>query len=257
MFENQQIAEIFQALEISRSDTVLLHGDAAIVSQFNWYSKKMDSNWFTNSILEYFASSGSLVVPTFTYSFTKKQAFEPLKTPSAIGQFSEMFRLNSRMIRTTHPIFSVMVIGELEEKVLNSSVEDCFGPNTFFDVLAKANGKVVTLGCGIDKGLTYIHSIEQKMKVPYRFFKEFEGDLILDESKKLKVSYFVRELKVSTELNVTRLIQELKTKEKIKSCMFGRLICQSVRISDLDEVGQRMLNLDPFYFTRGGAEVGN
>ena len=42
-------------------------------------------------LTEYF-KKGTIIIPTFSYSFTKKETFDPTNTKSEVGIFSEIFR---------------------------------------------------------------------------------------------------------------------------------------------------------------------
>ena len=65
--------------------------------------------------------NGTIIIPTFTYSFTRTRKFDVLKSKSEIGNFSENYRLIYPRNRTSHPIFSCIIIGKNKSFYLNSS----------------------------------------------------------------------------------------------------------------------------------------
>ena len=89
-----EISEIRKALKksgVRRNDTLMLHGDAGVAAQIN--SVKNDKlKIFFDEIIKYLGKEGTLLVPTFTYSFCHDESFIVEKTPSSLGLFSENFR---------------------------------------------------------------------------------------------------------------------------------------------------------------------
>ena len=92
---------------------------------------------FIRHILDYF-HDGTVIVPTYTYSATKGEIYDPKTTSSAIGQFSEKFRLMKGGIRSRHPIFSVTCFGKNAQYFSESTLTDCFGEVTLFEKLYKS-----------------------------------------------------------------------------------------------------------------------
>ena len=169
MRDNLNLKKKLYSLNISNSDLVMLHIDSAVCAQYKFKSNKKKVDFFCEELLDFFKDNGTIIIPTFTYSFTKKVNFNPKNSKSKVGYFSEVFRKKKEVLRTNHPIFSVAVKGKLEKKIMNCSIKDCFGNKTFFDFFYKNNGKIICVGCDLDR-ITFIHYLEQKLMVPYRYF---------------------------------------------------------------------------------------
>ncbi len=118
---------------------------------------------------------GTLVVPTFTYSFCRGEIFDPEETPSACGLFTEKVRRLPGARRSEDPIFSVAAAGPLAEELTRDAPEDCFGDNSFWERFLKRDGLICNLN--FDAGSTFLHFVERRLKVPYRFLKRFPGTL--------------------------------------------------------------------------------
>lgn len=116
---------------------------------------------------------GTLVVPTFTYSFPRKQVFDPFDSPSAMGVFAEWVRCHSDSIRSEDPCYSVAAIGGDASSLVSNVPQNSFGDDSFFDRFYQADGKVLNLN--FDAGSTFIHYVERKLNVQYRFDKTFNG----------------------------------------------------------------------------------
>ena len=70
-----EIKEIKNTLKqggIKKGDTLMLYGDAGIAEQIN--SKKRDKlKIFFDQLIHYIGNRGTILVPTFTYTFCKKK----------------------------------------------------------------------------------------------------------------------------------------------------------------------------------------
>ena len=203
----------------------MMHGDASVSSQLKTGNKDSKQLIVFKEILNYLGPKGTLIVPTFTPSFTKRKTFNVSSTKSEIGLFSEFFRKMRGVKRTSHPIFSVAVKGKYSNLFLKSNLNDCFGKKTIFDLLYKLNGKVVCFGCGFNE-ITFTLYVEQFANVKYRYFKNFTGKI---SKKKITTKYFVRDLSRKTDLNLFLLRDEMNKRKKLKTAPLGRLAIHMVR----------------------------
>lgn len=119
---------------------------------------------------------GTLVVPTFTYSFPRKQVFDPFGSPSAMGVFAEWVRCHPDSIRSEDPCYSVAAIGRNASSLVKNIPQNSFGTDSFFDRFYRSQGKV--LNFNFDAGSTFIHYVERKLGVQYRFDKTFNGMIL-------------------------------------------------------------------------------
>ena len=211
--------------KIAKNDTLFIHGNAMSIAQIDGKNNNDKTLFFWECIKEYIGEKGTIIVPTFTYSATKNEIFDPLKTPSKVGQFSEDFRNLPYTKRTFHTIFSVSFHGYYEKKIFNSSLQTCFGKESIFDLLTKLNAKLICLGCSLNE-LTYTHHIEEDFGVNYRYNKVFLGKYIENgKIKKINTNYFVRKLDFtqSTNLNLEKLINILKYQNLLIDAPFERM----------------------------------
>jgi aminoglycoside 3-N-acetyltransferase len=139
------------------------------------------------------AHGGPLWMPTFTYSFTEGEDYEPAATPSTVGLLTEHFRAGAR--RTADPIFSAAVKGGgAPEHLFAVGDQDCFGPRSVFAHLADVDALLVFFDVSFEL-CTFIHHVEQGLGVPYRYLKTFTGDVIEAGARtRVKADFFVRRL---------------------------------------------------------------
>ena len=127
-----------------------------------------------DAFLEVLGAHGTCLIPAFSYTYCKKEVYDPRETPSDVGPFTNYFRQLPGVHRSLDPIFSVAGIGPGVEEFLADLPHDCFGPDCVYDRLLKRGGKICNVGVGI-RTITFIHYVEQMIGVPYRFNKLFTG----------------------------------------------------------------------------------
>ena len=132
-------------------------------------------------------NSGSLIIPTFTYSWCENKVFDSLTSEcQSMGSYASQAWKDSRFIRNNNPNFSVAMLRNssnenLIEQVFTKGAEkSCFGKDSFFSNLYELskmrNGYVILLGGAHDDVVfrsTFLHYVEEKVGVPYRYLKLF------------------------------------------------------------------------------------
>lgn len=149
----------------------------------------------TSSLCERIAH-GSLIVPTYSYSFSddyNKSVYNVQQTKSKLGIFSNWFLNNFSKLRTQDPMiscsFSDFIIGEEFGANLTSS----YGINSLFHKLLMSNYqvKILNLGLGV-KWMPFIHYLDFVCQSKYRYHKTFHGKIIdLQEERDLIWEYHV------------------------------------------------------------------
>lgn len=148
------------------------------------------------ALLEVIGPEGTLVVPTFSYSFGSdkpERRFDPAVTPSACGALSEFVRKLPEAVRSLDPMFSVAAIGPQKGELTRDVSSDCFGTGSFWERFLAANGKVCNLN--FDAGSTFIHYVERKLNVPYRKDRTMTGEIWTGSGwQPSEVTFFCRDL---------------------------------------------------------------
>lgn len=217
--EIKQIKSTLLKCGIKKGDTLLIHGDAGATYQIK--SKSKDKiNLFFDVLIKYLGKQGNILIPTFTYSVCKSKKFDIKNSISETGLFSETFRKRKLVKRTNHPIFSFAIFGKKFNYFNKASTVTCFGKNSIFSFFLKNRGKIICLGCNLDR-VTFTHHAEEIHKVNYRYYKTFK--IYLKREKKIiNTSYYVRKLNRKSRLDLKYLHKYLKQKKKIKEFDFGR-----------------------------------
>ena len=219
--EIKEIKDTLKKCGIKKGDTLMIYGDAGIAAQIN--SKKKDKlKIFFDQLIHYIGNRGTILVPTFTYTFCKKKIYHIKKTPSDLGMFSENFRKRKNIKRTLHPIFSFSIYGKKYKYFSKASISTCFGKDSIFDFFKKNNGKILCVGCSFNR-VTFVHYIEEFFGVKYRYKKYFTGKIISNNhSRFIETEYYVRKLNCRSKVNLNYLYGYLTKNKKINNINFGR-----------------------------------
>jgi aminoglycoside 3-N-acetyltransferase len=197
-------------------------------------------------------------MPAFSYSFCREEDFDLAETPSTgVGVLPEHFRRMPDVRRTTDPLFSASVRGELpdewERTLFTVRDVDCFGAGSVFDLLYRTNGKLLFFGVPAT-ACTFAHYVEQQLEVPYRYFKDFHGRVHAGgESTEVTARFYVRDLEADVEVYLAPLCDDLLRAGRARaSAMEGG---PSIYLTDavaVAEMAAERVAVHPDYLLRRG-----
>jgi aminoglycoside 3-N-acetyltransferase len=250
------VTDALLSIGVSNGRTVLVHADAIVAAQFPPMPAEQRLDLLIEAIEAAIGASGTLVIPTFSYSFTKGEPFDVLRTPSAVGMVSERFRTLPGVCRSADPIFSFACRGPLARELCAIPVKECFGAESVFAALHRLNAHIVDLGCSMNRGGTFVHYVETVHGVDYRYRKAFSGTIVLPnrETCECSVVYNVRDLTRKSEGDFRRLQKRLADDEKLRNVDVGRSRIMAVSANDIFDTAWKMLDEDPMSLIAEGAE---
>ena len=243
------------SIGVTEGKVVLVHPDAIVAAQFPPMPNERRLELLIESIEAAIGASGTLVIPTFSYSFTRGEPFDVLNTPSSVGMVSECFRRLPGVCRSADPIFSFAARGP-HARELCAPVQECFGKNSVFGALNQLNAEIVDLGCSMSRGGTFVHYVETAHGVDYRYSKVFSGTVILPDGQSCErsVIYNVRDLNRKSEADLRRLQKRLEAEKKLRIANIGRSRILAVTAKDLFDTAWKMLDEDRASLIAEGAE---
>ncbi len=208
------------------------------------------------TILEYLGADGTLVVPTFNFDFCKGFSYDRQKTPSKnMGVLSETVRLMPDAKRSIIPMQSVAAIGKSADDICERDTITPFSPDSSFDRLLQLHAKLLLFGVTFNAA-TFFHYVEEKLQVPYRFFKDFSAEYV-DKGVSEQRTYrlYVRDLDLNPQLFLSNLQENVETKGKLYRAKLGSGEILSCSFVDLYETACEMLFQDELVFVKNRAEV--
>ncbi|PAF43777.1 AAC(3) family N-acetyltransferase [Helicobacter sp. 11S03491-1] len=219
------IAQALMEIKAQECDYLFIHSELS----FGIPNAALSKQELLGHLFDIFASLNvaNLIVPTFSFSFCAKEDFDPCHTKSPMGILSEYFRKLPQAKRTLDPLMSCALIGK-DTTLLDIGKHSC-GKGSVFDKLHhKQHVKFLFFGNRVCDCFTYSHYIEKMLEVPYRYDKNFEGNIILPNAIKketfiLPVRYANVEAFKDDTLNKT-----LNSYHAIKEAKIGKTQIQIV-----------------------------
>ena len=159
----ERIVEDLRKLGLKRGDVVVFHSSLKSIGYVEG-----GANTVIDAFIEVVGSEGTVMVPTFTFSFTKGGVpFHPAKTPSRVGLITDVFWRRPDAYRSRHPTHSVAAIGKHAE-YLTSGHEDtsAFSKHGPWGKLVELDGYVMLLGVGFNV-CSFFHAVEDRLELPY------------------------------------------------------------------------------------------
>lgn len=187
-YTKKDILESLQNCGIKKGDTVFVTTSLGMFG-FLKTAKSLDdiNEAFYLSLCECVGASGSIIVPTYSYTFGKHTVTAPAvydeeKTGAEIGPFPEFFRQQDGVVRSCDPFMSVAIKGPASALVENLTPTS-YGHDCFFERLLGNN--VICLNLGLGPNWTaFIHYADFLANVPFRYDKLFSG--LYPGSQKIK-----------------------------------------------------------------------
>ena len=126
---------------------------------------------FIRTLLEVIGPGGTLMMPTFTYSYAGLWGMKPFDAATSPGLLngilSETLRGYPGALRSAHPTYSVAAIGRYAEEVTrNRETASALGFGSSFEAANQRGAQILLLGIGNDRN-SMLHYAETVAAVPY------------------------------------------------------------------------------------------
>lgn len=245
--EQNLIEETLKKVGLKQGDIVLVHSDSTAVREITGINWADALNLLKNCFLNVLGESGTLVVPTFNWDFCKGKTYIHEKTRSQVGMFTNYVLFDDRSIRSFHPIYSFAAIGPMKNDVLNNVPKSSYGNESVFHRLHKLNAKIILFN--FDLGTTFVHYVEQKLGVDYRYIKYFTGKVSKDGFEyEDTFDFYVRYLDRNVVVNLSKLHEYLHLTGKMMCAVLnGKYQLMQVRCNDIYQVVSEKLETDPYF----------
>ncbi len=248
-YEVTQFKDGFKRLGIDKGDVLLVHNS---LMNFGFPSDARLQE-VPAKIYEYLMNTigpeGTLAVPVFNFDFCNGIPFNLKETPSKnMGVFSEYVRLRPEAKRSRHAMQSLAVVGKYADYIVENDTASSFSPEGPFDRLLKLDGKILLLGADINS-VSMIHWVEEKLQVPYRYWKTFKG-LYSDENGQKQKAYqmYVRSLDLNPRLKMDFIEKELKKRNMLKEEKVGAGFIKAFKIKDFVNIAETFIRRNPYFF---------
>lgn len=183
----QDIVDSLKAVKADECKILLLHTGITFGLPAKELKRKEVAAILYDAITE--LGVETLVFPTFTFSFSNREDYNVNQSRTRMGMINEYARNLPGAVRTLDPLMSFSVIGKETGLAITEGTKS-LGSGSFFDNLHKAKDvKIAFVGTNLEDCFTYQHYVEEQLRVPYRYDKEFTGTVIDLEGKAKEVTY--------------------------------------------------------------------
>jgi aminoglycoside 3-N-acetyltransferase len=162
--------------------------------------------------------NGTLVVPTFTY--TRGGPDSPYVhegTPSETGVLTEYMRRLPDAVRSVHPVFSFVAIGDRKNDICSNVSRHSYGWDSTTHRLVNTDALVVSIGRSPHRGSFFIHLGEVFVGVPYRYTKQLSIPVIVGgQSVTQPFFHYVKYRDADIAWDTNRLVERLETRRHVK-----------------------------------------
>lgn len=242
----EQVVTIFESIGLIPGDCVMVHSALQFLGQpeggVGMYYKVLCN------VLDIGTGTGTLVVPTFNFGFAKGLPFDQSATPSEeMGVFPEYVRQQPGVRRSPHPMQSVVAVGHYAEDLCSRDTSSAFDPGSAFERMVKLDFKLLLLGADV-RFTSLIHLPEQRMNVPYRYWKEFTGEVrLIGRPPEIRTyRMFARDMILDPQVS-SAPVQKVLEERGLWSCVrlnYGQVA--SCRFRDFVAVEEELLGKDPW-----------
>jgi|ERR1051325_5188939 aminoglycoside 3-N-acetyltransferase len=247
------ISNVMARFGLARGDIVVMHSDLA---KFGVPAGTLDRQAICRGIVDaardVIGPEGTLVVPTFSYSFGRDKAekvFDLDITPSVCGVLTEYVRKEPSACRSREPMLSVAALGVKAKAVTENVSNLCLGAGSVWERLLSLDAKICNLN--LNPGSTFIHYIERLMNVPYRSDIRMDGMLIENGNRvPYHVIYPGRDLNdPRTASSRARYFERAYAEGIARKQKVGRGFVSVASFADTAALATRLLRADPWAFT--------
>jgi aminoglycoside 3-N-acetyltransferase len=199
------------------------------------------------TLLELLGSGGTVIAPTFTYSYFRGEVYDLDNSSSTVGVLGDLVRKWPGAIRSLEPNFSMAAIGAQAQTLMARDVMNPFALGGYYDKLLKSDGQALLVGVDFTALPLFMH-LEWVYKVSYRYEKEFSGTTRVNGKEyEDKAIHFVRDEKRDPTSYRSRVGQVIDQEPDCIKVKFAYGEHRLVPLKTVARVVGRCLARDPFY----------
>ena len=247
--KQEGIAEVLQTLGVQTGHIVFVHSS---LSSIGYVEGGADA--LVDAFLDVLGSTGTLVVPTFTFSHGGKlnPVFDPVRDPSEMGRITEVARTRPGARRSHHLLHSVGALGAHAQEITAVHGPSAWAADGPFWKLYELNAHILMLGVPYLR-CTFFHVIEQLVQVRYRQWREVEARVREQDGRKRPLPMFGYSPKpgfVGNDFNKLGAILEERGLAQVGAV--GNAVARRFRAQDALEVGLTEYRKDPLLLVKTG-----
>ena len=251
-YEYNDIIFSLRKIGLEQGDSVFIHSNLGFFGKLKDANDSTDYNrFFKNAIFEVIGEQGTMITPTFSYSFCNSERFDVKETPGICGMFSEFIRKDTTSTRSNDPNFSISAIGKYADFFTRDCSSHSFGKSSFWERFLGKKGRICNFN--FDSASTLFHYIEKILNVSYRFDKKFQGELkIGDKYETRSFEHFVYDKnKPQHTPNFEKFHNKAMELKKVNICNLGRGQITCISAEDTLNLIKKEIKIKPDFLIDG------
>lgn len=209
MYDFKEIKDALISMGVAKGDLLYVASDITLLlrNAFKKGIKSVDEqsvyiNSFINVLQQVVGDGGTLLFPMFSWEFCRGKDFYISTSLGEVGSLNNwILQHRSDFIRTCHPLYSFLVWGKDAQLLSSLDNTDAWGQDSPFAYLHHHAGKMLLFNVSLQRGFTFMHYVEESVKVPYRYMKSFKGNYVDNMGIRSERIYtmYVRDLAIQSE----------------------------------------------------------
>lgn len=251
-YNSECMIQVLKDVGIKKGDTVFSHISLGRLGYPEEGRTQQDAcSVLYHALIEVTGSSGTILIPTYTYSLGRREIFDINNTPSTIGPFTEFFRSQPGVIRSREPMLAVSGIGSKALSLLKDLPNTSYGKDSLYDRMKTERVKICTIGLSL-YWATFRHHIEEMAKVPFRFNKKMTA-LINDNGVITKENWIYFAAPFTSNCRPNGIPLEIIAKETgiVSSAPIGLSSINCVDSSSYYSLGMEEFKKNPWLTAKG------
>ena len=173
-----RLKELASHLGINKGDRVYVTSDVKeLLYGLMHHEDETDLSVLIDGIIDIIGEEGSLVFPTFNWSFCGGTPFDYYKTPCKTGSLGKIALKRDDFKRTKHPIYSFAVWGKDKEAMCALNNKSSFGSDSPFAFMVEHGYRNLFIDKDLEHSFVFVHYVEQSVgHIHYRYLKDFTAE---------------------------------------------------------------------------------
>lgn len=190
----------------------------------------------------------TLLMPSYTSGF-RDGTIDLDNEPGKTGITNELLRVLSGSRRTASAFFSFVAHGRQVDEVAVLRPVNAWGEGSLFEWIEQNDAHLLMIGLPWEM-CSFLHRVEWLGRVPYRYFKNFEGQMIREgRCEPLKERLFIRSLDPLAE-NTWPDLDSILEKAGMQRFPVGQSHVAEIGALSLVESLMPIIKKDPFAFIK-------
>ena len=175
-----RLRDLADHLRLNKGDRVYVTSDVkGLLYTIMHHDDETDLNILIDGIKDIIGPEGTLVFPTFNWSFCGGTPFDYHKTPAKTGSLCKVAMERDDFRRTKHPIYSFAVWGKDTDDLCALDNKSSFGNDSPFAYMVEHGYRNLFIDKELEHSYVFVHFAEQSVGnlcKNYRYLKDFTGE---------------------------------------------------------------------------------